>query len=136
MLHWFWSSRVPLWSNAIINLIEEASNRFLFSSSQGIEGLINQEKTHTSTHKQDMSSLPAYRRWEDCINGSRYLVKQIIGLGHDIECKEARKLGRDKSVCSGKLVSGAADKDDRVGIINIAANTSNGGKSSCISGDE
>ena len=138
----FWSGRVALWSNAIIDLIEEASNKFLFSSSQGIEGLINQEKTLTSTHKQDMSSIPALiaRRWDDCFNGSRYLVKQIIGLGHSIECKEARRLGYETSGNAtkriSKLVCGATDKDDRLGVVNCDRDTNNGGDLSCIGGDE
>eukprot|EP00956_Cyclotella_meneghiniana_P038744 scaffold159419_cov62-Cyclotella_meneghiniana.AAC.3 len=54
----FWIGRAALWSIAVINLIEEATDRFLFSSSQGLEGLIDQKKTHTGTHRQDMSCLP------------------------------------------------------------------------------
>ena len=35
----FWIGRAGLWTNAVIGLIEEATDRFLFSSSQGLEGL-------------------------------------------------------------------------------------------------
>eukprot|EP00956_Cyclotella_meneghiniana_P041411 scaffold225823_cov20-Cyclotella_meneghiniana.AAC.1 len=35
----FWIGRAGLWTNEVIGLIEEATDRFLFSSSQGLEGL-------------------------------------------------------------------------------------------------
>eukprot|EP00956_Cyclotella_meneghiniana_P035636 scaffold116650_cov38-Cyclotella_meneghiniana.AAC.1 len=95
----YWYDKIGLWSNAIIGLTEDALEKYLFSSSQGIEGLINQQKTHTSTHSQDMSCLSALisRRWDDYFNGSRFLWKQIMGLGFTIECKEARALALENS---------------------------------------
>eukprot|EP00956_Cyclotella_meneghiniana_P026813 scaffold58909_cov107-Cyclotella_meneghiniana.AAC.1 len=147
----FWIGRAGLWTNAVIGLIEEATDRFLFSSSQGLEGLINQEKTHTSTHRQGMSCLPALisRRWDDCVNGSRYLVKQMIGLGHSIESKEARKLRKmessnnelDDNAGNGSLGKSAGNdtrKDDsgNAGILKSGENEIDGGHLETIGSDE
>jgi hypothetical protein len=53
--------KAGLWSNAIIDLVELALDKYLFGTRQGIMGLINQQKTHTrSIHKENMSNLPAF----------------------------------------------------------------------------
>eukprot|EP00956_Cyclotella_meneghiniana_P014016 scaffold20750_cov66-Cyclotella_meneghiniana.AAC.2 len=108
----YWYDKIGLWSNAVIGLTEDALKRYLFSSSQGVEGLINQEKTHTSTHVQGLSALIS-RRWYDYFNGSRFLWKQIMGSGFTIECKEARALALENSAQAKTKLSIKDDSDSQ-----------------------
>ena len=128
----YWYDKIGLWSNAIIGLTEDALKKYLFSSSQGIEGLINQQKTHTSTHSQDMSCLSALisRRWDDYFNGSRFLWKQIMGLGFTIECKEARALALENSErakTDSKIKDGRKSGEDDDGDDDGDSNDNNNG---------
>jgi hypothetical protein len=88
----FWMSRPALWSRAIIAVLEDAFDRKFFANSQGVEGVINQEKNHRSTFKEDMSSLSALmlRHWEDSFNGSRLAMNQIRTFRSVIEQKKNR----------------------------------------------
>lgn len=88
-----WMDKLGLWPDSIIVALESATNKSVFNNSAGIEGVHNHDKNHTSTFREDMSSLPHLfdRRWNDSYNGNRLAMDQLKTAGFVIESRVSRK---------------------------------------------
>ena len=90
----YWVNRAPLWALASVNITETALDARIFPNNQGLEGSINQQKTHTSTVKEDMHELSAiiHRRWNDTFESGRLLRKQLKDAGRVIRRRKGRAI--------------------------------------------
>ena len=101
----FWGNHIPLWAHPSITIAKLALDARIFANNQSSEGGFNQQKNLTSTVKEDMADLSSliYRRWDDCFESGRLLIKQLCDAGRVVQRRNGRGKGKKEEGVKKKI---------------------------------
>lgn len=91
-----WLRRVGLWSESVMDLVNTAVDKNIFSHNQSLEGTFNSQKNYTSQMFESSANLPSFihMRWNQSIGDGRLAQTEIQQANSRIENKQRRRLGK------------------------------------------
>ncbi len=111
-----WLNRIGLWSESVLEMVNTAVDRDIFSHNNSVEGTFRAEKHDISEMDEAITSLPAYinMRWKQSVGAGRLVSNEIQRAIDRITNKRRRRINandastgnnvKDTSVATGRQV--------------------------------